>query len=170
MMISMIQSNFMGFGSGVVVPDTGIALHNRGNGFTLEAGHPNMLAPGKRPFHTIIPGFLTRDGQAVGPFGVMGGHMQPQGHLQMVVNMVDYGMNPQASLDAPRWFWTEGLAVALEQAMPSQIVQGLAGRGHAVSLAADVGPFGRGQIITRLPNGAYVAGSDSRTDGLAAGY
>ena len=170
MMVSMIQSNYMGFGSGVVVPGTGIALQNRGHGFTLEEHHPNVLAPGKRPFHTIIPGFLTRDGGAIGPFGVMGGHMQPQGHLQMVVNMVDYGMNPQASLDAPRWFWSDGLAVALEQAMPSQVVRGLADRGHAVSLAPDAAPFGRGQIILRLPSGVYVAGSDSRTDGQAVGY
>ncbi len=100
----------------------------------------------------------------------MGGHMQPQGHLQMVVNMVDYGMNPQASLDAPRWFWSDGLVVTLEQAMPPQVVRGLADRGHDVSLAPDAAPFGRGQIIVRLPSGAYVAGSDSRTDGLAAGY
>lgn len=170
MMVSMIQSNYMGFGSGVVVPGTGIALHNRGSGFTLEPGHPNLLAPGKRPYHTIIPGFLTRDGQAVGPFGVMGGHMQPQGHLQVVVNMVDYGMNPQAALDAPRWFWTDGLDVAVEPAMPSHLVQGLVERGHAIAVAGDAGPFGRGQIIARLANGSYIAGSDSRTDGLAAGY
>ena len=170
LMVSMIQSNYQGFGSGVVVPGTGMALHNRGNGFTLEDNHPNRLAPGKRPFHTIIPGFLTRDGEAVGPFGVMGGHMQPQGHLQMVVNMVDYGMNPQASLDAPRWMWTKGLAVALEHSVPAHVIRGLVQRGHAVTVPPDSVGFGRGQIIRRLPSGAYAAGSEPRTDGAAVGY
>ena len=170
MMVSMIQSNYLGFGSGIVVPDTGIALHNRGNGFTLEDGHPNQLAPGKRPFHTIIPGFLTKEGQAVGPFGVMGGHMQPQGHLQMVVNTIDYGMQPQASLDAPRWYWSEGLAVGLEQSVPAHVVRGLMDRGHAVTILPEGSSFGRGQIIWRLPSGAYVAGSDARTDGAAVGF
>jgi gamma-glutamyltranspeptidase/glutathione hydrolase len=170
MMVSMIQSNYMGFGSGVVVPRTGIALHNRGAGFTLEPGHPNQLEPGKRPFHTIIPGFLTRGGQAVGPFGVMGGHMQPQGHLQMVVNTLDYGLNPQASLDAPRWYWEQGREVVLEADVPAAVVQGLREQGHQVTVSEEPGVFGRGQIIWRLPGGAYVAGSDARTDGYAVGY
>jgi gamma-glutamyltranspeptidase/glutathione hydrolase len=170
LMVSYIQSNYMGFGSGVVVPGTGIALQNRGAGFTLEPGHPNQVAPGKRPYHTIIPTFLTRGGQAVGPFGVMGGYMQPQGHLQMVVNTVDYGMNPQTSLDAPRWQWLHGKNVEVEMAASRHIIAGLDARGHHIAVQASVAGFGRGQIIWRLPNGAYVAGSEPRADGCAVGY
>ena len=170
MMVSMIQSNYMGFGSGIVVPGTGIALQNRGAGFRLDPEHLNHLAPGKRPFHTIIPGFLGKDDQAIGPFGVMGGHMQPQGHLQMVVNTIDYGLNPQASLDAPRWYWDEGRRVLVEPHMPREVVDDLRERGHAVEVASELGVFGRGQIIWRLPGGGYVAGSDGRTDGNAVGY
>jgi gamma-glutamyltranspeptidase / glutathione hydrolase len=170
MMVSLIQSNYLGFGSGIVVPDTGIALHSRASGFRLDPGHPNQLAPGKRPYHTIIPGFLTKDGAALGPFGVMGGHMQPQGHVQMVVNMVDWGFNPQASLDAPRWFWSAGRAVAVEQSTPTHVVRGLLRRGHEIEVAPEPGRFGRGQIIRRQPNGVYVAGSEGRADGSAAGY
>ncbi len=170
MMVSLIQSNYMGFGSGIVVPETGVALQNRGAGFTLEEGHPNQLKPGKRPFHTIIPGFLTKDGAAIGPFGVMGGHMQPQGHVQMIVNTLDYGLNPQASLDAPRWYWERGQEVWLEPGVPQAIAAELAERGHQVNIAQEPGRFGRGQIIWRLPSGAYIAGSDGRTDGYAVGY
>ncbi len=169
MMVSYIQSNYQGFGSGVVVPETGIALHNRGYGFTLEDGHPNQLAPRKRPFHTIIPGFLLKGGQAVGPFGVMGGFMQAQGHMQMVINTVDYGMNPQASLDAPRWRWDGGMSVAVEPQTDPSIVAGLRARGHSVEITSD-GSYGRGQIIWKLPGGGYVAGSDKRADGCAAAY
>ncbi len=174
MMISMIQSNYQGFGSGVVIPGTGISLQNRGRGFSLQEGHPNQVAPGKRPYHTIIPGFLTRDGSAVGPFGVMGGAMQPQGHLQMIVNQVDYAMNPQASLDAPRWRWLADKSLALEQEVPPEVVNGLMARGHDVEIEQN-GPvvntgFGRGQIIRRLENGTYVAGSEPRADGSAVGY
>lgn len=170
MMVSFIQSNYTGFGSGVVVPNTGIALQNRGAGFTLREGHPNHVEPNKRPFHTIIPGFLTRDGAAIGPFGVMGGHMQPQGHVQMIVNTVDHGLNPQASLDAPRWYWGQGREVTVEPEIPAAIVQELRVRRHHVTVAEEHGLFGRGQIIWRLPSGAYVAGSDGRTDGYAVGY
>lgn len=170
MMVSLIQSNYMGFGSGVVVPGTGVALQNRGMGFSLQPGHPNQLEPGKRPFHTIIPGFLTRNGEAVGPFGVMGGHMQPQGHVQMIVNTLDYGFNPQASLDAPRWYWAQGREVEVEPGVSGEIVEQLRARGHMVTVAQERGTFGRGQIIWRLPSGAYVAGSDGRADGYAVGY
>jgi gamma-glutamyltranspeptidase/glutathione hydrolase len=171
MMVSLIQSNFAGFGSGVVVPGTGIALQNRGHGFSLDARHPNVVAPGKRPFHTIIPAFLTAGRtEAIGPFGVMGGHMQPQGHAQMVINQVDYGLNPQAALDAPRWQWLRGRTVALEQGVPEHVVTGLRRRGHDVQLLPDAGQFGKGQIIRRLSNGAYVAGSEPRCDGCAVGF
>ncbi len=170
LMISMIQSNYMGFGSGIVVPGTGIALQNRGAGFVLDPEHPNRVAPGKRPYHTIIPAFLTREGAALGPFGVMGGFMQPQGHLQVVVNEVDYGLNPQAALDAPRWQWLRGNEVAVEQAVPAQVLAGLAARGHQLELRHAGGSFGKGQIIRRLPNGVYVAGSEPRADGCAVGF
>jgi gamma-glutamyltranspeptidase/glutathione hydrolase len=169
MMVSYIQSNYMGFGSGIVVPGTGIALQNRGANFDLDPAHPNCIEPGKRPYHTIIPGFLTREGQAVGPYGVMGGFMQPQGHLQMVVNTVNYGMNPQASLDAPRWQWTGGKRVEIEEGAGPAIIEGLRKRGHEISVVPAGGAFGRGQIIWRLPSGAYAAGSDKRADGYAAG-
>jgi gamma-glutamyltranspeptidase/glutathione hydrolase len=169
LMVSFIQSNYMGFGSGVVVPGTGIALQNRGHGLSMDPAHPNRLEPHKRPFHTIIPGFLTRDGQAVGPYGVMGGFMQPQGHIQMVVNIVDYAMQPQASLDAPRWQWTAGRHVEIEGEADPAIVAGLQAMGHEVEVVPAGGGFGRGQIIWRLPSGAYVAGSDKRADGYAAG-
>jgi gamma-glutamyltranspeptidase/glutathione hydrolase len=174
MMISYIQSNYQGFGSGVVVPGTGISLQNRGRGFSLEAGHPNLVAPRKRPFHTIIPGFLTKGGEAIGPFGVMGGAMQPQGHTQMVLNQVDYGMNPQASLDAPRWMVTGGKNVSLEREVPADVMRGLTERGHEITVSRN-GPvinagYGRGQIIRKLPGGGYIAGSEPRADGCAVGY
>ena len=170
MMVSYIQSNYMGFGSGVVIPDTGIAMHNRGNGFSLEAGHPNEAAGGKRPYHTIIPGFLTKGGRPVGPFGVMGGFMQPQGHTQVVVGTVDYGLNPQAVLDAPRWQVTGGLGVDLELGLPEAVLRELVARGHQVTVPVPRGGFGRGQIIWRLEDGLYVAGSDRRADGAAVGW
>jgi gamma-glutamyltranspeptidase/glutathione hydrolase len=166
MMVSFIQSNYMGFGSGIVVPGTGIALHNRGNNFSTDPDHPNCVAPRKRPYHTIIPGFLTREGRAIGPFGVMGGFMQPQGHMQMVVNTIDYHMNPQASLDAPRWQWTSGRTVQVESDAAPSIIRGLRAMGHRVEVAEPSGAFGRGQIIWRTSSG-YIAGSDRRADGYA---
>ncbi|WP_088008581.1 gamma-glutamyltransferase family protein [Indiicoccus explosivorum] len=168
-MISYIQSNYMGFGSGIVIPETGIALQNRGADFKLDDSHPNVLKPGKRTYHTIIPGFLTKDGQAVGPFGVMGGYMQPQGHFQVVANTVDYLLNPQAALDAPRWQWTGGKKVLVEPHFPNYLVQALIRKGHDVQVMPDGGPFGRGQIIWRNPEtGVLAGGTESRTDGAVA--
>ncbi|GAA1803978.1 gamma-glutamyltransferase family protein [Planosporangium flavigriseum] len=177
MMVSLIQSNYMGFGSHVVVPGTGFNLQNRGAGFVLWDGHPNVAAPGKRPFHTIIPGFLTRGGEAVGPFGVMGGHMQPQGHVQLVLSTVDDGLDPQAALDRPRWYWHTGAEVRVEPGLVADdeglaAVEGLRRRGHEVTVSdpGDLG-FGFGQAIWRLPEaGGYVAGSEPRADGCAVGY
>ena len=166
LMISFIQSNYEGFGSGILIPGTGIALQNRGVGFTLEAGHPNQVAPAKRSFHTIIPGFLTQGSQPLGPFGVMGGPMQPQGHLQVVINMADYGMNPQAALDAPRWKFIAHKRVLLEQTVPRHIALALAQRGHDIHVSAEGSQFGKGQIILR-DQGVLVAASEPRADGLA---
>lgn len=170
MMVSLIQSNADNFGSHIVVPGTGMALQNRASAFSLDPAHPNYLEPGKRPFHTIIPGFLTREGKAIGPFGVMGGHMQPQGHLQMIVNTLDYGMDPQTSLDAPRWFWGEERWVQVEPSVDAAIVDALSRRGHQMSVDDEIDFVGRGQIIWRLPSGVYIAGSEPRADGCAAGY
>jgi gamma-glutamyltranspeptidase/glutathione hydrolase len=170
MMVSYIQSNYEGFGSGLVVPGTGIALHDRGACFCLEPGHPNEAAGGRRPYHTIIPAFLTRGGSPVGPFGVMGGHMQPQGHVQVVTGTVDYGLNPQVALDAPRWRVAWGLKVSFERETPEHLLQALAARGHQVEIGHKRGDFGRGQIIWRLDEGVYVAGSDKRSDGAAVGW
>ncbi|MEL4895092.1 gamma-glutamyltransferase family protein [Crocosphaera sp. Alani8] len=168
LMVSFIQSNYDSFGSGILIPETGISLHNRGSAFTLEKDHPNQIAPNKRPFHTIIPGFLTKDNQPLGPFGVMGAPMQPQGHLQMVVNLTDYQMNPQAALDAPRWRFLEENRVLLERGTPSEIIEGLRQRGHDVKLAPET-MFGKGQMILKN-NGILIAGSEPRADGLALGY
>ncbi len=165
-MVSFIQSNYQGFGSAIVVPGTGIALQNRGANFSLDPSHPNALAPGKRPYHTIIPGFLTRHGEPIGPFGVMGGMMQPQGHLQVVMRTVDQHLHPQATLDAPRWRWEQGRTVWLEHRTPPAIVDDLRARGHDVKIVTEPSAFGRGQIIWRH-GGALLAGSESRADGQA---
>ncbi|HEU5348226.1 MAG TPA: gamma-glutamyltransferase family protein [Ktedonobacterales bacterium] len=171
MMVSFIQSTFHAFGAHIVVPGTGFPLQNRGHGFPLSERHANRLAPGKRPFHTLIPGFLTHAGRAVGPFGVMGGHMQPQGHVQMMVNTLDYAMDPQSSLGAPRWSWRDGRLVKLESGAAS-LAGELRARGHEVEVDAEVDWAGRGQIIWRLSGetGGYIAGSEPRADGQAAGY
>lgn len=169
MMVSFIQSNYLGFGSGVVIPGTGIAMQNRGCAFVLEEGHPNCVAGGKRPFHTIIPGFVTRDGKPLMSFGVMGAHMQPQGHVQMMVRMFDYGQNPQTACDAPRWHVAPDASIALEPGFPSGVIDDLKQRGHRVTTEAPTSLFGGGQLIYRLKDG-YVAASDPRKDGQAVGY
>jgi gamma-glutamyltranspeptidase/glutathione hydrolase len=170
MMVSFIQSNYMGFGSGIVVPGTGISLHNRGAGFSLQAGHPNEVGPRKRPFHTIIPAFMTRDGQPIMSFGVMGADMQPQGHVQMVTRVVDYKQNPQAAADAPRWKIALDGSLLLEATVPEATARTLAGRGHIVHIASsDSTEFGAAQLIYKLDEG-YAAGSEPRRDGQAVGY
>lgn len=139
MMMSFIQSNFRAFGSGIVIPGTGIAMQNRGSGFSLDPEHPNCVAPGKRPFHTIIPGFVTQGGEPVLSFGVMGGHMQHQGHVQMVSRLFDYGQNPQEASDAPRWHVYPDLTVGLEKGMPQSLFDGLKERGNPGRHEPDIG-------------------------------
>ena len=174
MMVSFIQSNYMGFGSGVVEPGFGISLQNRGAGFSMQERHPNVVAPGKRPFHTIIPAFLTRDGAPVMCFGVMGGHMQPQAHVQTLVRMLDHHQQPQAACDAPRWRVNEGLEINVERHMPRATIEALQSLGHHIAgLDDSYMDFGAGQFIWRLGDPAvegYVAASDPRRDGLAAGW
>ena len=170
MMVSLIQSNYMGFGSGVVVPGTGISLQNRGTGFTLAHGHANEVGPGKRPYHTIIPGFMTKDGAPVATFGVMGGPIQPPGHVQTVVRMTDYAMNPQATLDAPRFKVNAGRSIDLEASAPRELREGLIALGHTLEAIPDsYMDFGAGQVILKADVG-YVAASDPRRDGQAAGF
>ncbi|WP_170610672.1 gamma-glutamyltransferase family protein [Ruegeria arenilitoris] len=172
MMVSFIQSNYAGFGSGVVVPGTGVSLQNRGAGFSLEPNHPNLVGASKRPFHTIIPGFLMGSAQPLMSFGVMGGPMQAQGHVQMVLRTQVFGQDPQVAVDAPRWRVTDGLGVAVESTLPETVIDFLAKKGHHISLEAPDNAFGFGgaQIIHRLPARGYVAGSDPRKDGAAVGF
>ena len=181
MMVSFIQSNYMGFGSGCVEPTFGISLQNRGHGFSLNANSPNVVAPGKRPFHTIIPAFLTQNGLPQMSFGVMGGNMQPQGHLQTLVRMLDYGQNPQVACDAPRWRFNQGLEINVEAAMPSGTVQALSERGHQMEVINDsYQDFGAGQFIWKSAESdskpdsntqiGYIAASDARRDGQAVGF
>lgn len=176
-LVSFIQSLFTGFGSGVGCGDTGILLQSRGSGFRLEDGHPNVLAPGKRPFHTIIPGMLVRGGEPWMAFGVMGGHIQPQGHLAFVSNVVDHGLNPQEALDRPRFRYDGGRRVSVEAPeLPVEeggnLGEALAARGHEVRgpdlTTLDV--FGGGQAIERLPDGVWAGASDRRKDGCALGF
>jgi gamma-glutamyltranspeptidase / glutathione hydrolase len=168
-MVSMIQSNYMGFGSGVVVPGTGISLQNRGADFTVVQGHPNQVGPNKRPYHTIIPGFLSKDGAPVMSFGVMGGPMQPQGHVQVVTRIVDHGQNPQAACDGPRFRWVQGLQVCCEKGFSPSTLDELLRRGHELVTTDDYNQFGSCQAIWRLDDG-YLAVSDPRRDGQAAAF
>lgn len=179
-MVSLIQSNYTGFGSGYVVPEWGFGIQDRGGLFNLDPDHPNYLEPGKRPFHTIIPAFAMRDGEPWMAFGVMGGAMQPQGHVQILVNMIDFGMNLQEAGDAPRFFhggssqptgtmMTDGGYLSLEQGVPDEVRRGLVKRGHR--LRQLIGIYGGYQAISRDPEtGVYSGASESRKDGCAMGY
>lgn len=169
MLVSYIQSNYMGFGSGIVVPGTGISLQNRGVGFTLAPDHPNRVAGGKRPLHTITPGFVTRNGKPLLSFGVMGALMQPQGHVQMVVRTIDYGLNPQAACDAPRWYVDEDFRLALEPGLEKSVAADLRRRGHRLITDPPTRLFGGAQLIACLPEG-YCGASDHRKDGQAVGF
>jgi gamma-glutamyltranspeptidase/glutathione hydrolase len=163
-MVSYIQSNYMGFGSGIVVPETGISLQNRGVSFSLDEKDHNCLKPLKRPYHTIIPGFITKDGTAIGPFGVMGGYMQPQGHLQFLTNFIDFNFNPQSALDAPRWQWTGGREILVEKEFSTHILQSLEDKGHQIKVSLNSSIFGRGQFIYKTDNGVLVGGTEPRAD------
>ena len=167
MMVSFIQSNYMGFGSGIVVD--GISLQNRGAGFVLEPGHPNCVGPGKRPYQTIIPGFVTKGGRPVMSFGVMGGTMQPQGHTQVMVRIADYDQNPQAACDGPRFRVVQGMDVSVEDGFPAASLEELKRRGHRIVTVDDYNQFGCGQMIWKL-DGGYFTASDPRRDGQAVGF
>ena len=163
-MVSYIQSNYLDFGSGIVVEGTGIALQDRGHDFSLDPSDTNCLKPGKRSYHTIIPGFLLKDGKAVGPFGVMGCYMQPQGHVQVVMNYVDFHLDPQQALDAPRWQWMRDNSVTVETRFDMELTRQLQRMGHDIRPDLFTPSFGRGQMIVRLDNGVLVGGTESRTD------
>ena len=178
-MVSLIQSNYRGMGSGMTPPGLGFILQDRGELFSLEDGHANVYAPGKRPFQTIIPAFITKDGKPWVSFGLMGGGMQPQGHVQIVMNLIDFGMNLQEAGDAPRLYWesvqeptggtmTDGGTVHLESGFGWPVIRGLQQKGHQVQWA--LGPYGGYQAIQKTDNGVYIGASEARKDGQAAGY
>jgi gamma-glutamyltranspeptidase / glutathione hydrolase len=179
-MVSLISSVYSAFGSGVVVPGTGMVMQNRGSGFSMEPGLPNTVAPGKLPFHTIIPAFVTRTRNSAGTsresageepwmsFGLMGGAMQPQGHVQMLLNMLVFGMDVQQAIDAPRFRHMDGLRVALESPINDDVRAALAALGHDIISERNVA-FGGAQAVLRLPRG-WAAGSDPRKDGMAVGH
>lgn len=169
-MVSFIQSNYKDFGSGIVLPGYGINLNDRGAGFSLNPELDDYLAPRKKPYHTIIPGFLTYEGEAVGPFGVMGAYMQPQGHVQVIMNTVDWLLNPQTALDAPRWQWIAGKEIWLESSVAPEIVEELRRRGHEVRVLEDDTTFGRGEIIWRDSNGVLAGATEPRADGVVAAW
>ena len=167
MMVSFIQSNYMGFGSGVVVD--GISLQNRGGTFVVQPGHPNCVGPKKRPYQTIIPGFVTKGGKPVMSFGVMGGTMQPQGHAQVMVRIADYGQSPQAACDGARFRILTGMDVSVEDNFPAATLEELQRRGHRLTSVDDYNQFGCAQLIWKL-DGGYFAASDPRRDGQAVGF
>lgn len=162
-MVSMIQSNYAGFGSGIVVPGTGIALNNRVENFYFEEGLANSLEGGKLPYHTIIPGFMTKKGEALGAFGIMGAFMQPQAHVQVLMNMLDFNLNPQAALDAPRLMWIGDKNIDLECDFDNDIIDGLKKLGHNVNVISDFKNMGRGQVILKKDD-VYIGGTEKRTD------
>ncbi|MBW1963330.1 MAG: gamma-glutamyltransferase [Deltaproteobacteria bacterium] len=170
MMVSFIQSNYMGFGSGITIPGTGISLQNRAAGFTIQRGHPNQVDGNKRPYHTIIPGFVTKNGVPVMSFGVMGGHMQAQGHVQMMIRIFNYRQNPQTASDAPRWHLTsDDNRLAIEPGFPKKTLETLKALGHELITDESMSLFGGAQLIYAL-DGGYVCGSDHRKDGCAVGF
>ena len=169
-MVSFIQSNYAGFGSGIVIPGTGISLSDRGANFYLDPSSPNCAGPRKKSFHTIIPGFLMKDGKPLGPFGVMGGFMQPQGHVQVLMNMIDFGMDPQEALNAKRWQWLHDTVIEVEEGFDPEVLQVLRDKGHQIQITDQFTHFGRGQIILRDEDGIYHGASEPRADGKAAGY
>lgn len=169
-MVSFIQSNYNGFGSGIVVPGYGISLSDRGHNFSMDLASANCVGPRKKSYHTIIPGFLTKDGSPVGPFGVMGAFMQPQGQFQVLLNTIDYHLNPQAALDAPRWQWVGGKTIEMERAFPTAVVEELLRRGHDVVVKDDIQTYGRGQIIWRDEQGTLIGGTEPRADGGVAAW
>ena len=174
MMVSLIQSNYTGFGSGIVVPGTGIALQNRASGFVTTKGHANEVGPNKRPFHTIIPAFITKDGKPVATFGLMGGAMQPQGHMQVFSRIVDYGQNPQAAIDAPALARARDRRHGVDRGAHAgrRRATGLEARGHKLTRTKWPSfDFGSSQIIWRFPEGGpYLGASESRRDGAAVGF
>jgi len=170
MMVSFIQSNFWGFGSGIVDPDTGVSFQNRAAGFSRDPSHANCFDADKRPFHTIIPGFVMGGGEPLMSFGVMGGHMQAQGHVQMMIRIFCHGQNPQVASDAPRWFVDERDEVALEPGFDPALEQALRARGHGLGNGSPGLTFGGAQLVYKLGNGCYAAASDHRKDGQAVGY
>ncbi|MBQ4374480.1 MAG: gamma-glutamyltransferase, partial [Erysipelotrichales bacterium] len=169
-MVSFIQSNYAGFGSGIVIPGTGISLSDRGANFYLDPSSPNCAGPRKKSFHTIIPGFLMKDGKPLGPFGVMGGFMQPQGHVQVLMNMIDFGMDPQEAVNAKRWQWLHDTTIEAEEGFDPEVLQVLRDKGHQIQITDQFTHFGRGQIILRDEDGIYHGASEPRADGKAAGY
>ena len=169
-MVSLIQSNYCGFGAGIAIPGTGISLQDRGANFSLDPKSDNYLEGGKKSYHTIIPGFLLKDGEAVGPFGVMGAFMQPQGQVEVLTSTIDYAMNPQEALDAPRIQWIGGKKLQIEREAGEAIAEQLRAMGHEVEIVDDCTAMGRGEIIWKCENGVYAAGTEPRCDGTVASW